>query len=141
MEAEFREGATVRFSGRREINGGTTVRPSIFRTSTLPTINQGTTVLGTVFGGTKTVQNTVNLGTTVHRTTTTGTTGSIMGIGGGVGDYAADVTYSTKPNAPLLGTGLMTTTTTTGTAGKSGDRHWHYAPCLLLKGDRSIPCF
>ena len=109
MEAEFREGATVRLSGRREINGGTTVRPSIFRTSTLPTINQGTTVLGTVFGGTKTVQNRVNLGTTVHKTTITGTAGSLMGVGGGVGDYAADVTYSTKPNGPLLGA--------TGTAG------------------------
>ena len=46
-------------------------------------------------------------------TTTAGNMGSIMGVGAGVGDYAADVTYSTKPNAPLLGTGLMTTTTTT----------------------------
>ena len=43
-------------------------------------------------------------------TTTTrnvvGTPGSIMGVGGGVGDYAADVTYSTKPNAQLIYGGL-----------------------------------
>lgn len=82
----------------------------LFRVSTLPTINQVTTVLGTVFGGTKTVQNIVNLGTTIHRTTTTtGTTGVIgiiMWVGGGVGDFAADVTYSTKPNAQMVYGGL-----------------------------------
>ena len=27
--------------------------------------------------------------------------GSLMGVGGGVGDNAADVTYSTKPNIQI----------------------------------------
>ena len=46
-------------------------------------------------------------------------TGSIMGVGGGVGDFAADVTYSTKPGAQVLTSGLTgvgvnkTITTTT----------------------------
>ena len=130
LDAGFREGATIRLSGvHREIRGETTVRPSIYRTSTLPTINQGTTVLGTVFGGTSTIRNTINLGTTLNGydalgTTTvsktqygvgTGynTTGSIMGVGGGVGDLAQDVTYSTKPNN-IYGGGVTVTTSTTG---------------------------
>jgi hypothetical protein len=112
LQAGFREGATIRLSGaHKQINAGTTVRPSIFRTSTLPTINQGTTVLGTVFGGTtRTVRGAVNLGTTVTNTQYN-TTGSIIGVGGGMHDYAADVTYSTKPNNNVLGTGVAVTTT------------------------------
>jgi hypothetical protein len=138
------------------INGGTTVRPSIVRNSVLPTINQGVTVLNTVYGPTSqtylpvgsvynlgvvqgglttttsTLQNTITQGTTVSPTinlgtTTLGTTtanqygvagvvttsqigsggagaqyyngGKIMGVGGGVEDFAADVTYSTKPDS------------------------------------------
>ena len=50
---------------------------------------------------------------------TAGLGGAVMGVGGGVGDSAQDVTYSTKNNAGLaLGTsgeGQTTTTTTTTT--------------------------
>jgi hypothetical protein len=138
------------------INGGTTVKPSIVRNSVLPTINQGVSVLNTVYGPTSqtflpvgsvynlgvvqgglttttsTLQNAINLGTTVSPTVNLGTTtlgtttggqygvvgaittsqygtgvagaqtyngGKIMGVGGGVEDFAADVTYSTKPDS------------------------------------------
>ena len=125
LQAEFREGATVRLSGvQREINGGTTVRQSIVRTSTLPTINQGVTYLGTVFGGTtRTVKKDINLGTTINNAQYNVTSGSIMGVGGGVGDLAADVTYSTKPdNNQVYNTGIMqTTTTTTGSTFGTGN--------------------
>ena len=36
-----------------------------------------------------------------------------MGVGGGVGDLAQDVTYSTKPNN-IYGGGVTVTTSTTG---------------------------
>ena len=141
------------------VNGGTTVRPSIIRNSVLPTINQGVTVLNTIYGPTSktvapagttynlgvaqgglaattatttTLQNAINLGTTVNPTVVLGSTevgpttasqfgapgalttsqygigvtgaqysadGKIMGFGEGVEDYAADVTYSTKPDS------------------------------------------
>ena len=159
--------------GITEINGGTTIRPSIVRKSVLPTINQGTTVLNTVFGGTRTTvappgsvyagMNQGALTTTTTGALTTTTTGQtvygttvlkptltisnmgptttsqyggvvgvgnsvvgntlvgssvvrtgympgsqIMGIGGGVGDLAADVTYSTKPDTNMaIPTGYM----------------------------------
>jgi hypothetical protein len=133
----------------KEINAGTTVRPSIVRTSVLPTINGGVNVLKTVYGGSTTsygqqygtvglgtntltttttttqygnesgnviVQPTLNLETTVKKldtnsvispyrvssigvgNSTTTSTGQIMGVNPLVGDNAADVTYSTKPN-------------------------------------------
>jgi hypothetical protein len=116
-----------------QINGGTTVRPSIIRNSVLPTINQGTTVLNTVYGGTRTtiappgetfglagqgVTTTVvkpivttvgsTIGSTVGYGATstqyaigagTGYNGKIMGVNTDIGDLAADVTYSTKPDA------------------------------------------
>ena len=104
------------------IEGGTTVRPSIVRESVLPTINQGTTVLNTIFGGTTTriaqqgavygQTKTVLAPTTTLQTVgtiRTTTTGSVMGVGGGIHDSAADVTYSTKPD---IGVGATTTTTT-----------------------------
>ena len=146
--------------GITEINGGTTIRPSIVRKSVLPTINQGTTVLNTVFGGTKTTVappgsvyagmnqralTTTTTGQAIYGTTilkptliisnlgptTTSQYGGvvgvgnsvvgssvvktgympgsqIMGIGGGVGDLAADVTYSTKPDKNVaIPTGYM----------------------------------
>ena len=40
----------------QEINQGTTVRPSIVRSSVLPTINAGVKVLKTIYGDTKTLQ-------------------------------------------------------------------------------------
>ena len=46
-----------------------------------------------------------------------------MGIGGGTGDLAADVTYSTKPGGQVLSglTGLgVTTITNGGTVGSTG---------------------
>ena len=105
------------------IEGGTTVRPSIVRESILPTINQGTTVLNTIFGGTtsriaqkgeiyRQTQTVLAPTATLQTVGTIGTaaTGSIMGVGGGIQDAAADVTYSTKPD---LGLGTTTTTTTT----------------------------
>ena len=63
--------------------------------------------------------------------TTTTTTGSVMGVGGGVGDDAVDVTYSTKPDQVAVGApayttssafnvGQTTTTTTTTTGGYMG---------------------
>ena len=36
----------------KHISGGTVVRPSIVRNNVLPTINQGVTVLKTIYGGT-----------------------------------------------------------------------------------------
>ena len=33
--------------------------------------------------------------------------GSVMGVGGGIEDYAADITYSTKPNAPVQAVNLQ----------------------------------
>ena len=64
--------------------------------------------------------------TTQHFTTTSTTgevglppTGTLMGVGGGVGDNAQDVTYSTKSNTGFAfgtgGAGQTTTTTTTTT--------------------------
>ena len=64
----------------------------------------------------------------VHSTIVQGVPGAVMGVGGGKFDEAADVTYSTKPDNPLMalqhGTaGGMTTTTTTSTTqyGLSGE--------------------
>ena len=53
--AGYRSHSASRYSlrSRGVINAGTTVRPSIIRNSVLPTINQGTTYLKSVFGGTK----------------------------------------------------------------------------------------
>jgi hypothetical protein len=137
--------ATPRLStGYTQINGGTTIRPSIVKNSVLPTINQGTTVLNTVFGGTRTTiapprvsirqgvttavptqtitttvptqtltrvlptQTLTTVGSTVGYGSTTAQygigagvayNGKIMGVSEGVGDLAADVTYSTKPDS------------------------------------------
>ena len=146
-------GESVRTDVYKQISGGTTVRPSIVRNSVLPTINQGTTVLKTVYGGTTTSNaGQVNIGynqnINVNQQYVTGVvpnptitqyrgvglqqTGSIMGIGGGVGDLAADVTYSTKPGGQVLtgltGLGVNKTTVTTtrtnptlvGTVGTTG---------------------
>jgi hypothetical protein len=100
----------ARFSSgvNREIDGGTTIKPSIFKNSVLPTIDGGTTVLKTVFGGTTTSINMesaegVAFGGTnnvsmQYNMGISGQNGNIMGVGGGVGDNAADVTYSTKPD-------------------------------------------
>ena len=46
---------------------------------------------GVAFGGTNNVSMQYNMGIS-------GQNGNIMGVGGGVGDNAADVTYSTKPD-------------------------------------------
>ena len=121
----------------KEINGGTTVRPSIIKNSVLPTIDGGTKVLKTVYGGTTVsrvgeVNNGLEMNSagnaTFTKTTTTTTTTTtqyesglasgnvnmrygenIMGVGGGVGDNAADVTYSTKPdNNSMSALGSMT---------------------------------
>ena len=170
------------------INGSTTIKPSIVRKSVLPTINQGVTVLNTVYGptsktiappgvsynlgltqgalttnstiqtgvglGSTVIHPTINLGTTVGALGTTSSTqyatgiglapittsqygvglgattgvpasqygvgfgatsgvatsqygvagtqyvgGKIMGVDTRVEDYAADVTYSTKPDS------------------------------------------
>ena len=127
------------------LHGSTTVRPSIVRESVLPTINQGTTVLGTVYGGTTTskiastgtvygqtqtvvtptptIQTVRQVETVVTPTPTLqtiGTTGSIMGVGGGIQDNAVDVTYSTKPDAGLGATATTTTTTTQYGLGATG---------------------
>ena len=49
--------STVSATGlHEEIKTSTTVRPSIVRSSVLPTINGGVKVLKTIFGGTKTLQ-------------------------------------------------------------------------------------
>jgi hypothetical protein len=115
----------------------TTVRPSIVKTSVLPTQDGGTRVLQTQFGGTtSTIENQFGGTTSVVRkieTTTTeggmsmGAGGSIIGVGGGVGDDAADVTYSTKPNNPFASNignvnvkKITTTTTTTQYGGGAG---------------------
>ena len=83
---------------------------------------------------TKPNEGNINLGIGTGTVTTTTTTkettfgmgqnvGSVMGVGGGVGDAAVDVTYSTKPDnkGVVLGyggiSGLNTTTTTTTTSG------------------------
>ena len=111
----------------------TTVRPSIVKTSVLPTIDGGSKVLQTVFGGTTSTIG-GNLGTSTIRqvdTTTSlqatgglttlggmttsqisGAVGSVMGVGG-FGDNAVDVTYSTKPNNPFASEVRRVTTTTT----------------------------
>ena len=140
----------VRTDVLRHISEKTVVRPSIVRKSVLPTINQGTTVLKTIYGGTTrsvgqtgaTVQynqniNVVNVnqqqqvgvgvnkvgvlsGAVPNPTISTyrgvgfQQTGSIMGVGGGIGDNAADITYSTRPGGQVLGTtGINKTVVTT----------------------------
>ena len=50
---------------------------------------------------------------TTEFATTSSTTGSIMGVGGGVGDNAVDVTYSTKPDNKFAKVRSITTKTTT----------------------------
>jgi len=91
----------------REIDGGTTVKPSIIKNSVLPTIDGGTTVLQTVFGGTRSINMESGNGVTFgginnlnmqYNMRISGQNENIMGVGGGVGDNAADVTYSTKPD-------------------------------------------
>ena len=92
----------------------TTVRPSIFKTSVLPTQDGGSTVLKTVYGGTTSTIGGQYGGAAMA----VSTGGSVMGVGGGVGDYAADVTYSTKPNDPLnVNVKKITTTTQYGGTG------------------------
>ena len=51
--------------------------------------------------------------TTTEFATTSSSTGSIMGVGGGVGDNAVDVTYSTKPDNKFAKVRSITTKTTT----------------------------
>jgi hypothetical protein len=114
----------------QEINEGTTVRPSIIQNSILPTIDGGTRVLKTVFGGTSTstegmeggafgvggsqyqmrgeigtfnVNSNLNYGNIEHRQVGIEGAGNslIMGVNNGEGDNAPDVTYSTKPNSTL----------------------------------------
>ena len=91
---------------------------------------------GTAYGTTKTTTTTTTTQYGLAPTSGTGLTttstqyqmgqgegnGLIMGVGGGVLDDAADVTYSTKSGMNTVGQGLMgqTTTTTTTTYTQSG---------------------
>ena len=50
---------------------------------------------------------------TTEFATSSSATGSIMGVGGGVGDNAVDVTYSTKPDNKFAKVRTITTKTTT----------------------------
>ena len=110
----------------------TTVRPSIVKTSVLPTIDGGSKVLQTVFGGTTSTIG-GNLGTSTIRQVDTitslggmttsqisGAVGNVMGVGGSFGDNAVDVTYSTKPNNPFASSVRKVTTTTTTQYGGEG---------------------
>ena len=72
----------------------------------MPTIDGGTTVLKTVFGGTRSINMesgnemafTNNINSQFNMRISGQNNENIMGVGGGVGDNAADVTYSTKPD-------------------------------------------
>ena len=135
---EINAGTTVRPSIIRNsvlptINAPQTVLNAVYGPTT-KTIAQGGVVTTQNLGiGSTIVKPTINLGTTVGAlgaTTTTTTTAtqygvgsvgyntSIMGVGGGVQDYAADVTYSTKPN-PTLNT-VATTGYNTSIMGVGG---------------------
>ena len=61
----------------------------------------------------------IGLGQTTQTTNIT-TTGNLMGVGGGVGDNAVDVTYSTKPNNITALGGTTYTTTSTASNGIIG---------------------
>ena len=79
-------------------------------------ILQNSVPMGAGFeAGTSTAMSGLQTTTTQQFTSTTG--GTVMGIGGGVGDSAQDVTYSTKSNQGFGfgtgGAGQTTTTTTT----------------------------
>ena len=69
------------------------------------------------------LQTTTTTTTTQHYSTTGGIDGvpiggTVMGVGGGVGDAAQDVTYSTKTQEYSLGAGVTGQTTTTTTTTK-----------------------
>ena len=129
----------VRTDVFKHISGGTVVRPSIVRNNVLPTINQGVTVLKTIYGGTTrsvdktgtTVQinNNINVinqqyGATSRIGVLSGAvpsptigqfndvgfkpTGSIMGVDRRIGDYAADITYtSIRPSQGALNKSIV----------------------------------
>ena len=84
-------GTTISETGiHNEINGGTSIKPSVVQTSVLPTIDGGTKVLGIIYGGTKS--------SIAQENNMIGENMNIMGVDERLGDNAADVTYSTKPD-------------------------------------------